>query len=235
MKANLLKKYWKQFLLLLFLSLNISFNFTPDGITVGVQQLYAQDAQEGLWQTGITWLDDMMNTGNLYEGTYFNDGSGNWSYCPDCAAHVNIYEVTVYGVDLSNTPVNLGISDLWHSTPTTELAFWEYWDYAGEIWEHVTTNEDPTRVTGQLSLVDYNTSARQVGTGGTLVMVGSDRRADLLITSYQPSTLNSNAFVWSGNGVSGSSLWGEYNGSTDADVKVYLASGTNPLVGHINI
>ena len=139
MKANLLK-YWKQFVVLLFLSLNISLNFTPKGITVGVKQLYAQEDD---WEDGGgSWLDDFFNQTGYQEGTYYNNGNGDWSYCPDCYAHVNIDEVIVYGTDMSNTPVDLAVSDMWHSEPTgTSEADWYYWDYTGGVWDTPTPPE----------------------------------------------------------------------------------------------
>ncbi len=148
MKTNLFKKYWKQLFLLLFLSLNLCVNFTPKGITVGVKQLLAQEDD---WDTGWEWIDDLLEDESFTHGTFFSDGNGGFSYCPDCAWHVEIDEVTVYGTDMSqfgiNAPDITGAEDLFHYIPTSNT--WDLWNYTYEIWtpvpvvNHVITSNPP--------------------------------------------------------------------------------------------
>ena len=134
MKTNLLKKYWKQLLLTMFLLLNISINFTPKGFTVNVQQLYAG---EGVWSSGSSWMDEILSGNNWAPGTYTNDGGGSWSYTDDVPDVLNTNETANYDIEIPDTPINLDYSDIWHSTPTSELPDWEYWDTNIEDWNDI--------------------------------------------------------------------------------------------------
>jgi hypothetical protein len=69
---------------------------------------------------------------SIMEGSYFYI-NGSWSYCPSCAYHVNIDEVTVYGSFSSNVssyaPQNTSYSDIWRRNNDFEI--WDYWNYGG--------------------------------------------------------------------------------------------------------
>ncbi|SFE69892.1 C39 family peptidase [Sunxiuqinia elliptica] len=90
--------------------------------------------------------------GGILEGTYFYN-MGQWSYCPSCAFHVSISEVTVYGSFTSNVssyaPSNTSYSDLWRYEPSPGA--WQYWEYpaitgsGGGTW-----NPDPNFVPSQI-------------------------------------------------------------------------------------
>ncbi len=150
MKTNLFKKYRKQLLLLLFLSLNLCINFTPEGVTVGVKQLLAQEDD---WDTGYEWLDDILNadptTGDIIDngyGIYAYTGS-EWLYLGNSYEPINnnsyIGDVMVYGVAPDNTPVDLTLSNLWVPDEEDDN-IWYYWDYAGGVWELANDTPPPT-------------------------------------------------------------------------------------------
>jgi hypothetical protein len=69
---------------------------------------------------------------SIMEGSYFYI-NGSWSYCPSCAYHVNIDEVTVYGSFSSNVssyaPQNTSYSDIWRVN--NDVQVWDYWSYLG--------------------------------------------------------------------------------------------------------
>ncbi|MBA4410720.1 MAG: hypothetical protein C0397_15010 [Odoribacter sp.] len=158
MRTKLLKKYRKHFTLFLILSLNLCINFTPKGISIGMKQTYAQ-AAEGTWQTGISWLDDLLFRFNYTPGTYFNNGNGDWGYCIDCAYHVNLNETIIYGTNMSNSPVDLSMSDLWHSIPTSSQPEWNYWDYTSGVWSGVVVTPSPTPISRTINYASGINSA----------------------------------------------------------------------------
>ena len=144
MITKILKTYTKHWVLLLVLALNISVSFTSDGIKIDVNKVMAQ-MPEGDWDTGYDWLDDFLDVYGFEQGVYMNLGDGNWSYCPDCAAHVNLEEIIVYGTNMSSAPIDLSMSDLWYSEPILTGNQWSYYDYIGQQWVHVPgeTSNDP--------------------------------------------------------------------------------------------
>jgi len=96
---------------------------------------YFKDAQCVLmpqWEEdqGLAELREAFGSGSLPEGTYFIDGD-NFTYCPTCAYHINLDEVTVYGSFTSNVsnhaPVSTSYSDIWFRSPVSPS--WYYWDH----------------------------------------------------------------------------------------------------------
>lgn len=119
--------------LALFLWLNFHIKYTPQkGIIVGMQQAYAQN-----WNTGIASLDSIFNANGYSAGVYFNDGNGGWTYCPDCYAQVNLdIDVVCYGHKPQNTPIDLGLSDLWRrSIKDLPVPEWDFWNSSLGIWQ----------------------------------------------------------------------------------------------------
>ncbi len=80
-------------------------------------------------------LRERFASGSGSEGTYFNMGDGSWSYCPGCAYHISIDEVTVYGTftgpveTYAPSTYEQDYSDIWYRSPSEE--YWKYWNYEG--------------------------------------------------------------------------------------------------------
>ncbi|MBA4411611.1 MAG: hypothetical protein C0397_19610 [Odoribacter sp.] len=131
MKTNLLKKYRKYFVLTLLFSLNICINFTPDGITIGMKQTYANAID---YSTGYYWLDYFLNN-SLYDPSLYVVSSSNGSYTQvpdDYTFPGQIATVFCYGKKPTSVPnpVNLSTSVLWWwSAPqSTTTQQWRYWN-----------------------------------------------------------------------------------------------------------
>jgi hypothetical protein len=134
MKTNLLKKYSKHIVLMLLLSMNIYINFTHNNFPIGIKYMLAQESG-GSWDYGVGWLDDLLDVTNFAQGTYFNQGDGNWGFCSTCVAAVVMEEIVVYADDLSNQPqpIKADLSDLYWNPleldPILNKPIVNYWDY----------------------------------------------------------------------------------------------------------
>ena len=117
---------------------------------------------EGEWESGFDWAA-FMNTINYTPGTYFNNGNGSWSYCPDCAAQVNLQEVVVYGTKPNYTPINLSTSDLWNNKPQNNVPQWRYWDYGGGgSWSEVVPNTTPDDIFDPYNTLYHNSNKQSM-------------------------------------------------------------------------
>lgn len=180
MKANILKKYRKHFALILLLSLNLCFKFTPGGISIEMRQAYATAP---VWDTGDPNLDAFL--GGDPPAGYYTFIGGAISNCPDCAYYLDIEEVVVYGTRMNNTPVNLATSDLWHNVPNNNQPNWNYWDYAGEAWQ--TSNNAP---------LPTPPSIAEAAVAQTLQYTGTGQFTRLSVRPVTPQTTKFDCSAW---------------------------------------
>jgi hypothetical protein len=132
MKTNILKKYLKHFLLIILLSLNLSIKFTPNGISIGMKQAAANQ-----FDYGAEWYNWFMANYYLSPGLYTYLGDGNWSYCPDCIAHIFLHEVVIYATSIPNTPINTNYSNLWRTMPLAGIPQYSYYTTGTGGWTSV--------------------------------------------------------------------------------------------------
>ena len=101
-------------------------------------------------------------------------------------------------------------------------------DGGGEIPDE---NDCPTYVA--LTMQDANNPFRYAAPGQPLVMVGGTREANLKLVNLSGSVQGYP--IWSGTGISGSGIFGQYVGSTNSTVYALMQKGCNPVTGQINI
>ena len=145
MKTGTYEKYWKHFVLIVIISLNLCVKFTPQGIFLDVKGAYAQ---EGGWDTGTDWYtEDFTETHD--KGIYTIDDDGDFVYCPECATHVDLdLDIVCYGHQPESSPVDFEISDLWERTVMPDdygeiVEEWSYFDYMSAVFVQIESPPPP--------------------------------------------------------------------------------------------